>query len=219
MYYPDTRIQVLSSLQAIRKRPAMYLGCTYLQDPSLPTRLVQESFCLTDQHHAVIEGTLTGCRILIGSAFNSRHVRVTLKGIWLKVIETQDGRITTGKIFTELFASRDATPKEACQLGITTLVALCRSFQVYSYLPNGTPYSQDIQAGVEVSPFQLAYASSTCAPNPSPPGPHILLSFELDSDILGDNTQVDPNAIRAFLKTRHPDVESQVFNIPQDPTM
>ncbi len=172
MYYIDYEIKVLSTQEAIRRRPEMYVG--KLDDPALLNRLIQEALCL-----AIDEAVSGYCAQVRVSVSPDCSVTVRHNGRGLSMTPTAAGYIPAEAQFTKLYACRNnkANPRlkrSCCGIGVTVVNALSECFCVRNF-HEGACWIQEYRCGEPLAPFRSEMETEETG---------LELSFSPDSSLL-----------------------------------
>lgn len=173
MEYDESNIRVLSAVEAIRKRPAMYVGP--LDDPSLFNRLIQESLCI-----AADEAMSGHCTEVLVDVQQDGTSTVRDNGLGLPMTPDDMGRPLAERLLTQAFACRehkenDRLAQACCQFGLVAVNALSEWLRIRNFR-DGACWSQAYERGVSTGPFRRESSTTESG---------VELSFRPDRAILG----------------------------------
>jgi DNA gyrase subunit B len=172
MRYDESHIRILTAVEAIRRRPAMYLGP--LDDPTLLNRLIQESLCIAADE--ALAGHCTRVRVEV---HRDGSVTVRDNGRGLPMTPDAEGRPLAERLLTQLFACRehkDGRAAEACcQMGLVVVNAVSEWLRMRNFW-DGTGWSQSYERGKSLGPFRR---------DPSKVEPGVELCYRPDPSLLG----------------------------------
>lgn len=201
--YDPTKIEVLSGLEAIRRRPSMYVGA--LNDPCVPVELLLQSLC-----HAAdcaIDKRCTFVRINIDGS----NVEVTYDA-GMPLDPDRPAEEQVAHVFLSHLAGCHNQKKhlhvghELCNLGLAVLNALSERMMVFTrWSDREATYLFEKGVLREAQPIGAAQGADTT-----------VMRFRLDEEILVNNVLFDAGLLdNALSRVRHllPDLKIEHSSI------
>lgn len=147
--YPNREIQLLTAVEAIRKRPERYLGEL---GPSSPNRLLEEALC-----HGLAEGCDgRATEMLVTIGVNGMFEVMDNGPGWPVEAHKLTGKSGAEMMMTDLFGCKKAKSEgnaHLCQTGIVVVNALSES-GVLTTWTNGFEWVQEYEQGRPMGPIR-----------------------------------------------------------------